>query len=73
MKCGEAIKAAMKNDGLTQVKFAEKLGYKGQAAVGNVLSRENERKVESLLKMAHAMGYDVVIRRGKEEIVVTEQ
>ena len=73
MKCGEAIKAAMKTDGLTQIKFAEKLGYKGQAAVGNVLSRENSMKVESLLKMAHAMGYDVVIRRGKEEIVVTEQ
>jgi transcriptional regulator with XRE-family HTH domain len=72
MKAGEAIKQAMKGDGLTQIKLAEKLGYKGQAAVGNVLTRENAMKVESLLKMAHAMGYDVVIRRGKEEIVVTE-
>ena len=72
MKAGEAIKAAMKGDGLTQIKLAEKLGHKGQAAVGNVLTRENAMKVESLLKMAHAMGYDVVIRRGKEEIVVTE-
>ena len=72
MKAGEAIKQAMKGDGLTQIKLAEKLGYKVQAAVGNVLTRENAMKVESLLKMAHAMGYDVVIRRGKEEIVVTE-
>ena len=68
MKAGEAIKVAMKGDELTQIK----LGYKGQAAVGNVLTRENAMKVESLLKMAHAMGYEVVIRRGKEEIVVTE-
>ena len=72
MKAGEAIKVAMKGDSLTQIKLAEKLGYKGQAAVGNVLTRENAMKVESLLKMAHAMGYDVVLRRGKEEIVVTE-
>ena len=68
----DAIRAAMKADGITQKELAVKAGWATQQAVGNALNRANGLRVETFVKMARAMGYDIVIRRGKEEIVVTE-
>lgn len=72
MKSNDIIRAAMKADGITQGELAGKMGYKGQSSVGQALSRENGMRVDVFVKMARAMGYDVVVRRGKEEMVVTE-
>lgn len=62
----------MSADGITQANLAAKLGYKTQSGVGNALSRENGMRVDVFVKMMNAMGYDVVVRRGKDEMTVTE-
>lgn len=72
MKSNEAIRAVMSTDGITQANLAAKLGYKTQSGVGNALSRENGMRVDVFVKMMNAMGYDVVVRRGKDEMTITE-
>jgi transcriptional regulator with XRE-family HTH domain len=72
MKSSEAIRALMGADGVSQAELARKMGYKGQSAVGNALARENGMRVDVFIKMAQAMGYEVVVRRGKDEMVVSE-
>lgn len=72
MKSNEVVRAAMGKDGITQANLAEKMGYKNQSSVGNALGRENGMRVDVFVKMMKAMGYDVVVRRGKDEFVVTE-
>lgn len=72
MKSNEVVRTVMSADGITQANLAAKLGYSGQSAVGNALSRENGMRVDVFVKMMNAMGYDVVVRRGKDEITVTE-
>jgi antitoxin component HigA of HigAB toxin-antitoxin module len=72
MKSNEAVRAVMSADGITQANLAAKLGYKTQSGVGNALSRENGMRVDVFVKMMNAMGYDVVVRRGKDEMTITE-
>lgn len=72
MKSNEAVRAVMTTDGITQANLAAKLGYKTQSGVGNALSRENGMRVDVFVKMMNAMGYDVVVRRGKDEMTITE-
>lgn len=72
MKSNEVVRAVMSADGITQAELANKLGYKTQSGVGNALSRENGMRVDVFVKMMNAMGYDVVVRRGKDEMTVTE-
>ena len=72
MKSNEVVRAAMKLDGMSQLNLAAKCGYKTQSGIGNALGRENGMRVDLFIKMMNAMGYDVVVRRGKEEMVVTE-
>jgi antitoxin component HigA of HigAB toxin-antitoxin module len=72
MKSNEAVRAVMSSDGITQANLAAKLGYKTQSGVGNALSRENGMRVDVFVKMMNAMGYDVVVRRGKDEMTITE-
>ena len=72
MKSNEVVRAVMSADGITQMELANKLGYKTQSGVGNALSRENGMRVDVFVKMMNAMGYDVVVRRGKDEMTVTE-
>lgn len=72
MKSNEVVRAVMSADGITQMELANKLGYKTQSGVGNALSRENGMRVDVFVKMMNAMGYDVIVRRGKDEIAVTE-
>jgi antitoxin component HigA of HigAB toxin-antitoxin module len=72
MKSNEVVRAAMSADGMTQANLAAKMGYKTQSGIGNALSRENGMRVDVFVKMMNAMGYDVVVRRGKDEMVVTE-
>ena len=72
MKSNEVVRAVMSTDGITQANLAAKLGYKTQSGVGNALSRENGMRVDVFVKMMNAMGYDVVVRRGKDEMTITE-
>lgn len=72
MKSNEVVRAVMSADGITQMELANKLGYKTQSGVGNALSRENGMRMDVFVKMMNAMGYDVIVRRGKDEVTVTE-
>ena len=72
MKSNDVVRSVMSADGITQMELANKLGYKTQSGVGNALSRENGMRVDVFVKMMNAMGYDVVVRRGKDEMTVTE-
>ena len=72
MKSNKLIRTIMEADGITQTELARKMGYKGQSSVGNALARENGMRVDVFIKMAQAMGYEVVVRRGKDELVVSE-
>ena len=72
MKSNEVVRAAMAADGISQTNLAAKLGYKHQSSVGNAVNRENGMRVDVFVKMMNAMGYDVIVRRGKEEMMVTE-
>lgn len=72
MKSNEAVRAVMSADGITQTNLAAKMGYKTQSGIGNALSRENGMRVDVFVKMMNAMGYDVIVRRGKDEMTITE-
>lgn len=72
MKSNEVVRTVMSTDGITQANLAAKLGYKTQSGVGNALSRENGMRVDVFVKMMNAMGYDVIVRRGKDEMTITE-
>ena len=72
MKSSEAIRSLMEVDGVSQAELARKMGYKGQSSVGNALARENGMRVDVFIKMAQALGYEVVVRRGKDELMVSE-
>lgn len=72
MKSNEVIRAAMAEDNLTQLGLATRLGYDTQSYVGNALNRKTDMKVGLFVKMMKAMGYEVIVRRGKTEFEVTE-
>lgn len=72
MKSNDVVRAIMSADGITQANLAAKMGYSGQSAVGNALGRENGMRMDVFVKMMNAMGYDVVVRRGKDEMTITE-
>ena len=72
MKSSDVVRTVMSADGITQTELANKLGYETQSGVGNALSRKNGMRVDVFVKMMNAMGYDVVVRRGKDEMTITE-
>ena len=72
MKSSEVVREAMKKDGLSQADLAKKAKYKTQSGISNALGRENGMRMDTFIKMMNSMGYDVVVRRGKDEMVVTE-
>lgn len=60
MKASDAVKKALKSKGITQNGLADRMGT-GQSSVAMYLSRETSMKVENLMRMANACGYDVVL------------
>lgn len=72
MKPSEVVREAMKADGLSQKKLAERCGKGTQSFVGNALLNENGMRVDKFIELMNAMGYDVIVRRNKTEMVVTK-
>ena len=60
MTLTEAVKTIMKRKKITQVELADKLGTK-QNNIAMFLKNNYSTKVENLLRMANACGYDVVL------------
>ena len=72
MKSSDIVRAKMKDAGITQKELADKLGYKTQSCIGDALARKNGVRIDVFVKMMNALGYEVIVRRGKDEEVVTE-
>lgn len=72
MDAKEAIREAMKVCGWSQEKLAKACGMKGQSNVTGVLNRGSSMRVDVLLRMVNAMGFEVILRdtRGKSEFVI---
>jgi len=58
----EIIKDIMNIKHWSQVKLAEQAGFKSQSNITGILNRHSTMKVDSLVQMVEAMGYEVVIR-----------
>lgn len=59
----EIIRAAMAAGKITQKELAEALGWAGQQAVGNMLTRKNSMRLDNFVTMLNQMGYDVVVKK----------
>ena len=72
MDAKEAIREAMKVCGWSQAKLAEECGMKRQSNVNGVLNRGSSLRVDIMLQMVNAMGFELVLRdkRGKNEYVL---
>jgi transcriptional regulator with XRE-family HTH domain len=74
MKSSEIIKSIMKDVQWSQYRLAEEIGKK-QSNITGILNRASSMRVDSLVELAEAMGYEVVIRNkqnGKQEYKVTD-
>lgn len=69
MKASEIVQKIMEADGVTQKQLAEALGFDAPQYVGNMLYRKNGMRVDNLVKMLDAMGYEIVVHKriGKSE------
>ncbi len=72
MDAKEAVREAMKVCGWSQETLAKKCGMKGQSNVTGVLNRGSSLRVDILLQMVNAMGFELVLRdsRGKDEFII---
>ena len=64
MKRKDAIKAAMKDAGVTQEVLAEMMGYSGQNSVASAISRNIS--MDKFEKLMDALGFEIVIRRTRK-------
>ena len=70
MKRKDAIKAAMKDVGITQEVLAEKLGYSSQNSVASAISRNIS--MDKFEEMMDALDFEVVIRRKRKGTLTGE-
>ena len=72
MKCTDAIRFAMMQDGVTQADMARWIDYTTPSGVANALNRKHGMRVDVFVRMANALGYEIIMRRGTDEIVIHE-
>lgn len=70
MKRRDAIKAAMKDVGITQEVLAEKLNYAGQNSVAAAIGRNIS--MDKFEEMMEALGFEIVIRRKRKGTLTGE-
>ena len=61
MKTKQAIKKILKQEHMTQKVLSEKMGYARPSNLNTVL-RANNPKIETLVNIMDALGYEVVLR-----------
>lgn len=64
MKITDAIRAAMKNQKISQVRLTEQLGLKSQSVVAQRLRTDN-LSVDTVVEMLDSIGYEMVIQEKK--------
>lgn len=62
MTNAEAIKKIMKETGINQTQLARYIGVKGQSNVSEAI-KNNVKSTLTLIAMAEAMGYEVVLQK----------
>lgn len=63
MNSKEVIKEIMKKRGWSQAKLAEEAGFRYQSNITGILNRgNNDMRVDQLVRLATALGCEVVIR-----------
>lgn len=62
MNMNQILRAAMHERGMTQTRLAEACGLRSQSAICNALQRQHGMRIDTLLTMLDAMGYEIVIR-----------
>lgn len=67
MTSKDAIRKIMDEQGISQYKLADMCGMKSQSNVTGVLNRGTSMRVDVLEQMIGAMGYEIVIRKVKED------
>jgi hypothetical protein len=70
MKRKDAIKAAMKDVGITQEVLAEQLGYAGQNGVASAIGRNIS--MDKFEEMMEVLGFEIVIRRKRKGTLTGE-
>ncbi len=72
MEAKKAIREIMKICGWSQEKLADKCGMKSQSNITGILNRNSSMRVDVLLRMIHAMGFELVVRdtHGLHEFVI---
>ena len=67
MNARELMKAIVEESGLSQSTIAEKAGYKRATNVSECL-RSNNMRVDNMVRILNACGYEVIIRSEKKDI-----
>ena len=58
----EAIESTREGLKLSQARLAEKTGLKSPQAYQNIVSAKKGMRTDNFIKLANALGYDVIIR-----------
>ena len=75
MDAKQAVREIMALRGWSQMKLAEECGMKGQTNVTGILNRGASMRVDVLMRMVQAMGFEIVLRDkmgSKKEYVLNE-
>ena len=75
MKSTELAKELIDKGGFSKTALAREITGKPDAVptyVSNMLNRDNGMRIDKFVALMNAMGYKVVVTRGKEEYEVTE-
>ena len=69
----QAIEDIRIETGMTQAKLAEKIGLNSAQAVQSMLYRNRNTRINNIVSLADALGYDVILRNrvtDKEILIV---
>lgn len=61
MRANDAVREIMKLRGMNQTNLAERMGKSTQSAVGNALANKKGLHSATLVEMAKALGYRVIL------------
>ena len=62
MRSANVVKEIMNMRDWSQAKLAEEAGFKGQTNVTGMINRSASMKVENLVRLVEAMGFEVIVR-----------
>ena len=76
MKGSDIVIALMKEQRVTQVEMAEKMGYRTQSGVSDRLTGKHDMRADTLANFLKVLGCDLIVRErktGKEWAVTREE